>query len=341
MGRSNIVVGAVLVALAVAFAPTIADAARAGGGSSIGSRGARTYQAPQATPTAPQTQNIQRSVTPTQPNAASPATAQAGAGAGLQPRPSFFGGGFMAGMMGGLIGVGLGGLLFGNGFLGSGFGGMSGMLGLLLQLGLIFLVVRLVMGWLRNRNAAQANNNEGYAFASRAAAPDAMQRRSVTDVPPIDLGAPSGRAAGAAPAASVALRDEVGVKPADYDEFEKLLIAVQSAWSAGDVAAMRRQVTPELLSYLSEQMTASSSAGLVNHVEDVNFEDGDLAEAWTEGDLQFATVAMRWTALDYTTRADDGRIVEGRKDERASATEVWTFVRAPGGRWLLSAIQQV
>jgi predicted lipid-binding transport protein (Tim44 family) len=31
------------------------------------------------------------------------------------------------------------------------------------------------------------------------------------------------------------------------------------------------------------------------------------------------------------------RIVEG---ERSEVTELWTFMRAPGGSWLLSAIQQ-
>jgi predicted lipid-binding transport protein (Tim44 family) len=36
----------------------------------------------------------------------------------------------------------------------------------------------------------------------------------------------------------------------------------------------------------------------------------------------------------------NGRVVDGHPSERVQATELWTFVRAPGGRWLLSAIQQ-
>jgi predicted lipid-binding transport protein (Tim44 family) len=32
-----------------------------------------------------------------------------------------------------------------------------------------------------------------------------------------------------------------------------------------------------------------------------------------------------------------GRVVSGGPDE---ATEIWTFMRRRGGRWLLSAIQQ-
>ena len=34
---------------------------------------------------------------------------------------------------------------------------------------------------------------------------------------------------------------------------------------------------------------------------------------------------------------ESGRTVEGGPDE---ATELWTFLRSPGGRWILSAIQQ-
>jgi predicted lipid-binding transport protein (Tim44 family) len=34
---------------------------------------------------------------------------------------------------------------------------------------------------------------------------------------------------------------------------------------------------------------------------------------------------------------ESGRVVEGGPDE---ATEVWTFLRARGGHWLVSAIQQ-
>jgi len=40
------------------------------------------------------------------------------------------------------------------------------------------------------------------------------------------------------------------------------------------------------------------------------------------------------------TRDATGRIVDGSATERVTATELWTFMRAPGGAWILSAIQQ-
>lgn len=33
-------------------------------------------------------------------------------------------------------------------------------------------------------------------------------------------------------------------------------------------------------------------------------------------------------------------VVDGSPTEHVTATEVWTFVRVPGGHWILSAIQQ-
>src|SRR6185312_6705691 len=132
-----------LAAIATVFVLVASDAnARAGGGFSGGSRGFRTFSTPPSTRTAPNTAApIQRSLT--QPNAAT--------GFNQASRPGFFGGGLLGGLAAGFLGAGLFGLLFGHGI----FGGMSGfgsVLGLLLQIGLIFIVARLVLGWWQRRN---------------------------------------------------------------------------------------------------------------------------------------------------------------------------------------------
>ncbi|MBV8535123.1 MAG: TIM44-like domain-containing protein [Alphaproteobacteria bacterium] len=304
-----------LLAVFVCLAPTLADA-RAGGGSSVGSRGTRTYNSVPSTPTAPQSQTIQRSVTP------QPSPAVRPAAPAMQP--GIFGGHpFMSGLMGGLIGAGLAGLLFGHGFFGYGLG-FAGIIGLLLQLALVALLIRLAMSYFRSRPYAVERRNFAYATADDSG-------------PHGKPYAASAGGGGGAPAA----RDEIGITGSDYAEFERLLVAIQTAWSGGDIDVLRRHITPEMLSYFSEKLSANTSAGIENKVEDVRFEAGDLAEAWNDGDLQYATVALRWSARDYTVRADTRVPVEGDSAERVTATEVWTFVRAPGGRWLLSAIQQV
>jgi predicted lipid-binding transport protein (Tim44 family) len=74
-----------------------------------------------------------------------------------------------------------------------------------------------------------------------------------------------------------------------------------------------------------------------NRISDVKLLQGDLAEAWREGDTDYASVAMRYGLNDQLVDRASGRVVEGGPDE---ATEVWTFRRNRGGNWMVSAIQQ-
>ena len=113
---------------------------------------------------------------------------------------------------------------------------------------------------------------------------------------------------------------------------------MQAAFSAEDLNALRAKVTPEMVSYFAEQLAENSSRGLVNRVTGVKLLQGDLAEAWREGDAEYATVAMRFALNDSMVERASGRTVEGGSP--GEVTELWTFRRARGGDWLLSAIQQ-
>jgi len=286
-----------VLAVVLALAPGLAFA-RAGGGSSMGSRGGFTYSAPPSTRTAPGTAApMQRSLAP-QP-------APGFAGAPTAPARS----GFMSGMMGGLLGAGLLGMLFGGGMFG-GIGGFGGFFGFLLQMALIVMVVRFIWRQIAGRRLA-------FAGAPFTAGPAPMPMGGGT----------------AAPAQSVP------ITPADFQAFEHLLQGVQAAWSAHDLVAMRNLATPEMVSYFADQMAGQSSRGVRNIVSDVRLEQGDLAQAWAEPGREFATVAMRFSMLDSTVDGA-GRVVEGDTALRTQATEVWTFLRTPGGAWVLSAIQQ-
>ena len=139
----------------------------------------------------------------------------------------------------------------------------------------------------------------------------------------------------AAPAAQ-----EVNIEGADFDAFERLLGEIQTAYGKEDLGALREHATPEMVSYFAEDLAANASRGVINQVSDVKLLQGDLAEAWREGNVEYATVAMRFGLVDKTVERATGRVVEG-SDEPQEATELWTFMRTPGGgRWLLSAIQQ-
>ena len=300
-----------LAAIATVLVLVSGDAAnaRAGGGFSAGSRGMRTFSAPSATRTAPSAAPITRSMT--QPSRTAPV------GAGTS-RPGLFGGGLFGGLAAGFLGAGLFGLLFGHGFFG-GMGGFGSLIGLVLQLALVYFAAKLIFAWWQRRNMPAA------AYAGAGAAGAAGKGFGFSSL---------GGGLGAGAAAS----EPIAIEKPDYDAFERLLGEVQAAYSAEDLNALRARVTPEMLSYFSEQMTQNGSRGLVNKVTGVHLAQGDLAEAWREGDSEYATVAMRFTLTDSMVDRASGRVVEGGSPEEV--TEVWTFVRSPGGAWILSAIQQ-
>jgi predicted lipid-binding transport protein (Tim44 family) len=294
-------------AIAAALVLVAVDAnARAGGGFSGGSRGMRTFSAPPTTRTAPNSAApIQRSVT--QPS-------KAGTVGQATGRPGLFGGGLLGGLAAGFLGAGLFGLLFGHGFFG-GMAGFASILGLVLQVALIVIVARLLFAWWQRRNMpapayAAAHPVTGHSF----------------------------RGLGGMFGANAPAGEQLTIEKSDYDAFERLLNEIQSAYSAEDINALRAKVTPEILSYFSEQLAENASRGVVNKVEDVRLEQGDLAEAWREEGVEYATVAMRFSLTDRTVDRASGRTLEG--GETGEVTELWTFMRARGGDWLLSAIQQ-
>lgn len=315
MRRTSFVVAA-LAALALALAPGLADA-RAGGGGSMGSRGGRTWSAPPSTSTAPSSQPFQRSMTPNRPSSPGYAAPGYGAPGYAAPRSAF-----TSGLLGGLIGAGIGGLLLGHGFFGGMNGGL-GLLGFLLQIFLIVIVVR----WLIRRFRG---GRPSFAAAGSFFAPPSARSQ------PMPMG---GGPTGSGMAPSPQAGRPIAIGPADYQSFEQNLQAVQSAWSAQDLNALRALATPEMVSYFAEQLAEQSSRGVRNTVSDVRLEKGDLAEAWAENGREYATVAMRFSMIDVTRDAS-GRVVDGSPNEHVTATELWTFLRSPGGRWILSAIQQ-
>jgi predicted lipid-binding transport protein (Tim44 family) len=310
--RARLIVKAMALVLSLALplmlAVSSADA-RVGGGMSLGSRGSRTFSAPPSTSTAPGTaQPFNRTFS--QPG--SPGIGSA-AGGGFFNRP---GRGLLGGFAAGFLGAGLLGMLFGGGMFG-GLGGMSSLLGLILQIGLIVILVRMAMSWWQRRHGTAP------AYAGAAAgygAPSNMR-----------AGSGFGLGSGSAP---------LEIVPADYEAFERLLGEIQAAWSNEDIARLRGLATPEMVSYIADDLAEHKSRNQTNVVSGVKLLQGDLAEAWREGDTDFASVAMRYALVDKTVDNATGRLVKG-SDQPTEATEVWTFLRPRGADWELSAIQQV
>ena len=306
---------AVVLSLALPLMLAISSAdARIGGGGSSGSRGTRTFSAPPSTSTAPgSAQPFNRTMTqPGSPGVGAPAAA----GGGFFNRPGM---GMLGGLAAGFLGAGLLGMLFGGGMF-SGLGGLSSIFGLILQIGLIILVVRLAMSWWQRRHATAS----AYAGAAPGAAAGPGAQTSFR------TGTGFGLGSGSAP---------LEILPADYEAFERLLSEIQAAWSNEDVAKLHTMATPEMVSYFTKDLEANKARNVVNKVSDTKLLQGDLAEAWREGETDFASVALRFSMIDKTIDRSSGRLVEG-SEQPSEATEVWTFLRPRGANWELSAIQQ-
>lgn len=303
--RRYLIIAAAVLPLLGSFGIDQAEA-RLGGGHSFGSRGSFTYRAPRPTGIAPGAAPFERSQTPSY---------RSGYGSGgsfAARRP------FTTGLLGGFLGAGIFGLLFGGGFMHMGLG-FGGLFGLLIQLVLIFFLVR----WLIR------------LFASRRGG---LQPSIYGPAP----GARAGRAFGGLGPAQEAMGPSVvplQLTAQDRQAFAQCLVYVQQAWGAGDLRAIAQAVTPELERYFEEQAQTLARQGWRNRVADVTVEGMELSEAWSEGDTDYATVAMRFSMLDVTEDAQ-GRVVDGDPNVRALVNEVWTFTRRRGGHWVLAAIQQ-
>src|SRR6202047_2413196 len=239
--RARGIVHAIAVVLSLALplmlAMSSADA-RIGGGVSSGSRGARTFSAPPSTSTAPgMAQPFNRTMT--QPGSPGGFGAPAARG-GFFNRPGM---GMLGGLAAGFLGAGLLGMLFGGGMFG-GLGGLSSIIGLILQIGLIIIVVRLAMSWWQRRHETAS------AYAGGPAGPGTS--------PSLRTAASGfGLGSGSAP---------LEIVPGDYEAFERLLGEVQDAWSNEDVARLHTLATPEMVSYFTRDLEQNRARNVVNKV---------------------------------------------------------------------------
>lgn len=332
-----------------------ADAwARAGKGTSTGSRGSRTSDRP-----------IERTITPPAPSAAParPAIEQAplaapaapaaqqpmyNPGAMRQPgmaaapmaapqaQPGFFQRNpMMAGVLGGLVGAGIGSMLFGHSpALASASSAAPGasFLGLLLQLALVGGLAWLAYRMFRRRSEPQPHPQ----VHREPSVADTDYRRDYS--PSVTTSMPS---VGGVTTARRRVEKEFEVSPDDQETFTHIISGVQKAWSDNNPVALRQLATPEVVGWMGEDLARDQSRGVRNVMEDVQLLKGDITETWRDGDMDYATALITFSAKDYVVRISDGQVVEGDARNPAEVTEAWTFVRGAGGKWLLSAIEQV
>ncbi len=285
--------------------------ARAGGGRSFGSRGARSYSRPASPYSQP-----------------SPSRQQAA------PAPSPFqqqpGGGFMRSLAGGIMGGLLGGMLFRSlGFAGpGGAGGGIGLFEIILLAGICYLIYRFV------------RKKREYALAAPSGQ-NLYQQESVT---PVSYGyqaaepAPSGVDEGLAHVRQMdASFDEGRFKDTAMDIFFR----IQGSWMNRDLAPVSGLLTDEMKRIMQEELDRLLRERRVNRLENIAVRNVEIAEAWQESGQDYVTASIYANLLDYTTDDATGAVVSGSRTEPVKFEEYWTFTRPVGDNpWRLSAIEQ-
>ncbi len=286
--------------------------ARAGGGRSFGSRGSRSYQ---SSPSG--AQPLQRSAAPQSTPSQGQNNASPAFGNPVRSNP------FLTGIAGGVVGAELGHLLFGGGGgYGGGYGGGGGGILPLLLLGLVaFFVIR----YFRRRNVMGANAGEqGSSFMPLNFAPS-------SSTPYASMPDPT---------------QPIQVSESDIAAFKQLFLDIQKAWSEQNMNRLRMAMTPEMVQYFNDELSANISRGVSNQIYHITIRDVQTVEAWSEDNLHYASMRMQWDACDYDIRldrqpADADYIASGDAQRPDTTQEQWTFSRVDNGRWLLSAIQQL
>ncbi len=339
----------IFVALTVVLAVSSDSWGRAGRGensdSGLGSRGSRTFDRPMDRTVTPPPSPRPSSPTPTQqpmyiprantsPPPASPGSQQPGV-ASNNPTTA----GLPGGMLGGLLGSGLGSMLSGsstanaaNAEAAPGSDTMGFLVRIALLAGLIWIGLRLFRRW-------KARQQQPQTPPSPRAFPPPLPEEKHPSRQEFDSPAPLDEGFGAA--APRRIEKEFEVAAEDKHAFSEILLGVQSAWSEGNLIGLRRYATPEVVGWMSEDLSRDRSRGIQNIIEEVTLLKGDVSESWREEHLEYVTALVVFSAKDYTVNVENNNVIEGDPDRLVEIAEAWTFVRSGTGKWLLSAIEQV
>jgi predicted lipid-binding transport protein (Tim44 family) len=306
--------------LLATLAVTPVDARRGG---SFGSRGSRTYSVPRSSNYVPP---VERSMTP---RSAVPDRNAYNPGFGAQPSaaPRSRFGGFGGGLIGGLVAGGLIGHFLGNGSSwGAGGGAGGGFLVSLIQIAILGFLVWMAIGFFRRRRAL-----------SEPQTTSAYSRQSAFQPTPN-----AGPWGGGQQAQSLPVQEgaDISLTQADQNAFEQLLIDVQDAFGREDYGRLRELTTPEIMSYLAEELSDNATHNKRNDVSGTRLLDAEVVEAWEEASGDYATIALHYKSTDVMRDRTTGAIVAGSASVATETNELWTFVRDGSGVWKLSAIQE-
>lgn len=299
--------------------------ARAGGGSSSGSRGSRSFSSPSAPPSRPSP-----SPSPSSPSPSSPYRAP-----GAPPPSAPSGSPFWQGMAGGVAGGLIGNMLFGGrGYAGPGYGGGGGYGGPgLLDLLIIGVGIYFLMKYLKRRREQRADS---YFYGESAMSPQQPYYGGGQQeyAPPMDE---------VTQGFEELKRFDPGFTEERFKETaEDLFFRIQAGWMNRSLDGIEGLLAPEMKSFFAGEFTRLKQSGRINKLENIAVRKVEPSEVWQEAGKDFVTVLFTANLLDYTVDDKTGRVVEGDKLNPVKFQEFWTFCRDIGTQqWQLTAINQV
>lgn len=299
----------VLIAM-VSFAQ-VAEAARLGGGSSIGYSKkvpTKSYSTAQTTPSKPASTTT-----------ASTAKPASGASKWLGPLAGLAAGGLLAAM------------LFGDGFEG------LQIMDILIFALIAFMLFKLFAARRQSMQTSQADMRSDYGYVEPNAKKPANQYRESVPTQPVQSdynaqaeGSIIGSALGDAPTESAIKLNEI---PAwfDAEQFvegaKEHFKALQKAWDSLDISEIRDYCTPGLFAEIEKQMAGRTAGDNVTVVDTLYAEIADMVV-----DGEYFIVSLRFSGF-----------IQEAADESAHAfREIWHIRRSAvgEGNWLVAGIQQ-
>jgi predicted lipid-binding transport protein (Tim44 family) len=291
--------------------------ARAGGGTSSGSRGSRSYSSP--TRSAP---------------SQSPSGQQA-ASTPVQPAQQPGGGGFLRGLGGGILGGLLGGMLFsslGFGGTGNGLGGTGiGLLEILLIAAGGYFLYKMV-----SRRGSSGERAYQTSYGQRTYPKEGLSeygstlQSSMAGVQDTESG----------------ISNILQMDPSfDESRFKEsamdIFFRIQAAWMNRDLSSVPALLTDEMKNTFQADIENYRREKKINRIENIAVRTVEITEAWQESGQDFITTRFYANLLDYTVNDSTGEVITGSRTEPVKFEEYWTFTRPVGNNaWKLSAITQ-
>jgi len=294
--------------IGVAMVAADAEAARVGGGRSVGSQRSVTSTPPSSAPARQQTQQAAPSQTQNAaPAASKQPTATPQPATGLSRWMPMLGGLALGGLLGAMLG-------------GSGLGSM--LMSWLLIAAVVFgvvLVVRMVM----QKRAAASQPMQYAAGGPQGAGYASLGNETVAAPPPSQISGFEAQPATPAGASVPAGFDVAGFVRAAKLNFMKLQLANDS----GNIEELREFTTPELFADLSKDIVGRGGAKQQTDVVSLN---ADLLEVVSEGNQHWASVRFSGLIREHPASAPE------------SFEEIWNLAKPLDGStgWLLAGIQQ-